>query len=243
MKLLQQAESIPPSTLLKLLWFLKKKATLIVTFCSFLKKLGKDLTGRKSFSCSGAALIRSQRCQNDSAVVSWGHSKTPKRGDHAHLTPLNWAHPQLTSLTPPKKDKLEFPAQTQSSETQPKSSCFLRHRLGPSPRGSFGVFSLLPQLVSGCRALAAGADPAGSHAHPSSSPARMTCSAPCSLGFKVCQGALKWLHTGSRTTSVGATQEPPATGPLLPGKFAPAHLSWKDPHPAHQLSVPSCASW
>lgn len=34
--------------------------------------------------------------------------------------------------------------------------------------------------------------------HPSSSPARMPCSAPCFLGFKVCQGALKWPHTGSR---------------------------------------------
>lgn len=121
----------------------EKKETLIVTWGSFLKKLGKDLTGRKSFSCSGATLIRSQRCQNDSAVVSCGHSKTPKRGGHAHLTT-----PKLGSLSaywttpPPKKDKLEFPAQTQSSETQPKLKVFL------FPKARVGFLSLTWELWS-----------------------------------------------------------------------------------------------
>lgn len=150
-KLLQQAESIPPSPLLKLMWFLKKKETLIATWSSFLKKLGKDLTGRESFSCSGATLIRSQRCQNDSAVVSYGHSKTPKRGNHAHLITPKLGSPSTYWTKPPQKDKLEFPVQPQTSETQPKLNIFLFPKEQVGSLSTWELWSVFPPAPAGVR--------------------------------------------------------------------------------------------
>lgn len=69
-------------------------------------------------------MIRSQRCQDDSAV-SCGHSKTPKRGNHEHLTTPKLGSPSAHQTNPSPNNKLEFPAQAQTSETQPKLKIFL----------------------------------------------------------------------------------------------------------------------
>lgn len=168
----------------------------IVTGSSFLKKLGKDLTGRKSFSCSGATLIRSQRCQNDSAV-SHGHSTTPKRGNHAHLATPKLGSPSTYQTKPPQNDKSEFPAQAQTSETQLKLKVFLfpKDRVGSlSARELLTLFSVVPVPVSGCSAWAVGADPAGSHAHPIPAPALPGC--PVQLPVLLASRCAKVLSNG-----------------------------------------------
>lgn len=80
----------------------------------------------------------------------------PQKEATMHISPpLNWAHPQLTRQTPNPNDKLEFPAQAQTSEIHPKLKVFL------FPKAQVGslsmwelltVSSLLPVLVSGCSA-------------------------------------------------------------------------------------------
>lgn len=152
--------------------------------------------------------------------------------------PLNWAHPQLTRQNPPQNDKLEFPAQAQTSEIHPKLKVFLRHRLGPSPCGSFG--QCFPSCLCWCQAAVPGILRLP---HPSSSPARCHAQLPALLALRCAKVHSNGLTQDPGTSPVGATWEAPATDPLLPWKFAPAHLSWKDPHLAQQLSVPSCGSW
>lgn len=183
-------------------------------------------------------MIGSQRCQNDSAVVSCGHNKTLKRGNHADLTTPKLGSPSTYQTKPPQNDKLEFPAQAQTSEIYPKLKVFLRHRLGPSPRGSFG--QCFPSCLCWCQA----AVPGILHLpHPSSSPARCHAQLPALLALRCAKVHSNGLTQDPGTSPVGATREAPATDPLLPWKFAPAHLSWKDPHLAQQMSVPSCGSW
>lgn len=71
-----------------------------------------------------------------------------------HISPpLNQAQLQLTGQTPPQNDKLEFPAQVQTSQIQPNLKVFLfpKAQVGPfSTWELLTVFSLLPVLVSGC---------------------------------------------------------------------------------------------
>lgn len=139
-------------------------------------------------------------------------AKPPRKATTHTSPPLNWAHLNLPDKTP-QKDKLEFPAQPQSSETQPELKVFLFPKAQLGSLCMWELWSVFPWslLVPGSSALAEGADP-GSHPIP----ARMACSAPCSLAFQVCQGALKWPHTGSRTSQIRAA---PARGPLLLGSL------------------------